>query len=489
MGQSGGVKSLRILFINSFDDVQSTDKPLRTLEQISFGISYISALLKKHGHNTKLLILSRIMGDKNKKKIELCCLEFQPDLICFTTVASEYEFMSEMASFIKFSYPNIYLLIGGPHVSLNPEGVLVDSFDAVCVGEGEFPVLELVKQLESGKRPSLIANLWLKDNGETEKNPTRPYLQDLDSLPFADREIWLDQIEKDIPITRLPVLVGRGCPFQCTYCCNHALRRLAEGNYVRYRSPANIVAEIKELKTKFPNLKEIYLEVETMAQNKAWAIELCHALEGLELSFGTNIRITPKADLKELFAAFKKANFRFINIGLESGSARLHQEVLKRNYSNQDIIEAVRLAKQNGLKVCFYNMIGFPTETLEDFQETVRINRECLPDWHFTSIFFPYPGTDLYRLTKSQGLLTGKIDSQLERRKAILDLPTFPKRLIQKSYDWFDYYVYKGQKPLYKIILRMVGLKLKANYVSGYLYRQLIRLPILQQLKLYLREY
>lgn len=481
---------MNILFIYPLNDIQSPTKPLQTSEQIQFGISYISSFLKMYGHHTKLIVLSRVLGGKNKNIINDYIKRFHPKLICFTTVYSEYNFIADIAKYIKNRYPDIYLLIGGPHVSLNPEKVLLDDFDALCIGEGEHPTLELVSQLEKGISPSGIPNLWIKHGSEIKKkNQTRPFLQDLNSLPFPDREMWQEWIEEG-PESKCSVLLGRGCPFQCTYCCNHSLKKLASGAYVRYRSPDNIVEEINEIIIRFPTIKEIYLEVETIGINKEWAIELCSKLEHLNttlshpLSFGANLRVVPNADLERLFAAFQKSNFRFIQIGLESGSERIRREILKRDYSNQDIINTARIAKKYGLKISLFNMVGIPTETIADFKKTVEINRMCLPDWHFIYIFFPYPGTDLYLLCKEQGLLKESFfDARIERRKATLDLPGFPKKQIQKSYIWFDYYVYKGRKPIYKILARVFASKILSVYYLNYFVRRLTHLAFFKYLK------
>lgn len=444
---------------------------------IHFGISYISAFLKKHGHNTKLFILSSFLGRKNKILIDDYLKKFYPKLICFTAVTTQYPFIASIASYIRSHYPGIYLLVGGPHVSLNPERIFFDGFNALCIGEGEYPTLELVSQLERRTVPSSIPNLWIRQGEDIEKNPTRPFLHDLDNLPFADRTIW----QKWIPQVGSVVLLGRGCPFQCTYCSNHALKKLASGNYVRLRSTGNILEEIKMITDRFEATKDIYLEIETIAINKEWAIELCGKLEMLNLnlkqplSFGVNLRITPNADSESIFAAFKKSNFKFVNIGLESGSEKVRYKILKRFYSNQDVINTVKLARKYGLGVNFYNLIGVPGETTADFKETVKINQMCLPDYCNNSIFYPYQGTELYLECKKQGLLKESMETVMERKIAVLDPPGFSKKQIQKSYIWFEYYVFKGRKPLYKILLNALDLKLrtKSNALCFYLQRYL----------------
>jgi len=486
---------MNILFIYSLNVVGSSNKPLESPEQIQFGISYISSFLKKYGHQTKLIVLSRISPKNNRNILDECLKKFSPKLICFTAVSTEYPFIASIAKYIKRKWPDIYLLVGGPHVSLSQKGVLSDDFDALCLGEGENPVLELVSRLERGVLPSGIPNLWIKHSSEVEKNSTRPFLQDLNSLPFPDREMWQEWIEER-PGSRYAVLAGRGCPFQCSYCSNHILKKLAPGSYVRFRSPENIIAEIKDITVRFPIKKrEIYLEVESFGVNKEWAIDLCSKLEHFNktliqpFSFGANLRLTLNADLKRFFAALKKANFRFINIGLESGSERVRREILRRNYSNKDVINAVTMARKHGLKVAFFNMVGLPGETIADFKETVEINRMCLPDWHLTSIFFPYPGTDAYSLCEKQGLLRESSGPEMERMKATLDLPGFSKKQIQKSYIWFDYYVYKGRKPMYKILGRVVRAYLTSKPYLAILWKRLLRLVLFRNLRERYGEY
>lgn len=463
---------------------------------MQFGISYISSFLNKQGHNTKLIVLCSHLGEKsenNRKAIDEYLKSFCPELICFTAVYSEYNFIVNIAKYIKTRYPDIYLLIGGCHVSLNPEEASMDIFDALCVGEGEHPTFELVSQLEKGLIPSAVPNLWIKHSHEIEKNLPRPFLRDLDSLPFPDREIWLDWIEAQ-SWGKVPVLLGRGCPYNCTYCCNHALKKIATGRYVRLRSPDNILDEIKDIVIRFSETKEVYLEVETFGVNKAWAIELCSKLEEFNksltepLSFGVNLRVYLNADFESLFAACERSNFKFINIGLESGSEAVRRKILKRNYSNQDIINAVTLARKYGLKVIFYNLIGIPGETLADFKETVEINRICLPDGYYSSIFFPYPGTELYSLCKEKGLLKIDLNTDMERRISALDLPGFSRKQIQRAYARFDYYVWKGNKPIYKIFLRRFISKLYlSNYYLELLYKKSLHLGFGRWLKNRLR--
>lgn len=438
---------MNVLFVFSEQDPFTPEKPLEIQERVQFGISYISSVLRQNGHNTSLAVITA----GNTRVLDERVEGFRPELVCFTSVYSEYHIISEAARHFHRKHPGIFTALGGPHASLRPQDCIRDGFDAVCVGEGEYPTLELAGQLEQGRRPSGIPNLLIRKNGSIEVNPPRPFLEDIDSLPFPDRRIWDEWVAK--PAYRPSVLVGRGCPFDCTYCCNHALRRLAPGRYVRYRSPENIVGEIEDFVRNYPEAVQVYLEVETFGQDLDWAVGLCEALRGMNqrlerpLEFGSNLRVTPRTDFDRLFEAFNSANFRFINIGLESGSERIRREVLKRNYSNEDILRTVRSAHAHGLEVGTYNLIGLPGETRRDFKETIRINRACQPDWFLLAVFFPYPGSDLHKVAEEQGLLTKPPDADLERRKPVMKLPGFSKRQIKRRLTWFAWLIYRGHKP------------------------------------------
>lgn len=479
---------MNILFVYSLNDIQSAEKPLRSPAQMQFGISYISSLLKMHGHQTRLVILSEVLGKLNESRVDKYIRQFSPDLVCFTAVATEYHFIAAIARFIKERFPGIYLIIGGSHASLKPEEVISDAFDALCIGEGEYPTLELISKLESKAPLSGISNLWIKQNAHIERNPTRMFISDLSSIPHPDRQMWQEWLQK-VPWAQYSVLVGRGCPFNCTYCSNHALRKLAHGSYVRFRPPGDVIEEIKEIIKGHVDVKEIYLEVETISAQKNQALALCKHLEALNktlinpLSFGVNLRITEQADHAELFEAFRKSNFRFINIGVESGSERVRREILRRNYSNNAIIKTVGQARSAGLKICFYNLIGLPGESREDFMQTVKINRECQPDWHATSIFYPYPGTDLYALCKKKGLIKRPSNSERERTQAILDMPHFTKKQIQRSYALFDYFVYRGYRPLILILIKVMVSGMRKNQNLNYLFEKIFTFKPLKQLK------
>ena len=466
-------------------------KPIRVQASIYLGISYISSVLKLKGHQTRLFVLT----PRNQSQVETLLDKFEPQLLCCTAVSTTYHLIKNFAVRYKKRCPHVFLLAGGCHVSLNPEEVIADPFDAICTGEGEYPALELADQLERGLRPSNIQNLWIKNGADVEKNAARPFIENLDELPFPDRSMWQEWVR--YYSTPPSILISRGCPFNCTYCCHHKLSGIAPGRYYRFRSPQNILEEIKGYLTEYPRTKEIYLETETIFINTAYVKQLCLTLQEFNnereqpLVFGANLRITPHTEYETLFQSLSQTNFKHINIGLESGSEKVRSQVLKRNYSNDNITSAVACARKYGIKTTLYVMIGLPGETAADFQETIEVSRRCRPDATIHNIFYPYPGTELARLCEEERLFDHRIDIKRidERKKPVLNLPDFSRGEVHRSYIWFEYAVFKGHKPLYKILLRVLQNKVFTVPVLEKFFNSLLDIRVLFYLKSKLINY
>jgi len=441
---------MKILFVYSAQKTIVPEKPLLGQEGIYHGLSSVAGMLHSNGYECDLLVLDRVNRKKNvcilKDKVE----KFNPSIVAFTAVFSEFEFICQIAKQVKIHYSNLFLIAGGVHITLNPDESYLSLFDAICIGEGEYPMLELVERLEQQKPIDGIQNLWVKTELGIKKNPVRPFIEDLDNLAFSYRAMWQQWILN--PMTKPTVLLGRGCPYKCTYCCNHKLRKIGTGKYVRMRSPENILLEIRELYQKLPDITEIYLEVETILVDKKHFEKLCELLEAFgkktefKIKFGANLRVFPNMDVEFVFSQFKRANITSVTIGLESGSYQIRKEILSRDYTNELILKTAEAAKARNIEIALFNMIGLPTETPAEFAETLLMNQLIEPTFHATSIFFPYPGTELADLCRRMNLMPKKISTNDERQLAVLDLPGFSKRQIQKSFDSFHFNVYKQRK-------------------------------------------
>jgi len=407
-----------------------------------YGIAILSALLKKEGHQTSLYYM---YPQYETKGLDVKIDDFRPDLLAFSSTSAQFHYIKQILSEIPLS-KNIFTICGGPHVTLEP-GVLESTprLDSICRGEGEAALLELVDALENKRDIYQINNLWIKDrkNNVVHKNPSNRFVEDLESLPFPDRDLFPYQTIIDSDFGTALFMFARGCPFNCAYCSNQALKSVQEGKYVRFRSVDSCMKEIEEVLHKY-TAKAIYVNDDLFTLNKAFVAEFCQEYKKrFDLPFDINTRVGFLT--KEICKQLREANCRRVNIGIESGNPRIRQEVLNRKMTNEQIINAFKMIKNAGLKTKSFNMIGFPEETPEDFQDTIDLNKKIQPDSVILNIFDPYPGTPLGERCKKEGLIDyERMESKLiPKTDTVLNLSRFSRKEIKRFYKIFAYEVYK----------------------------------------------
>ena len=291
---------MRIACVYSVESFASVDKPLSSAKEIPFGISTIATVLQEAGHDVRLFVFSE--KSRYREALSRYIETDRPRLFCLTAVSTQFSFICKVAQIVKELDPTIFVILGGHHASLNPEdAVKTPSLDAICVGEGDDAVVSLADSIEKDKEVAGIPNLWIQRGSQAvEKNPPAPFYQDLDGLPYIDRKMWEPWIEE--PHRYPAVLLGRGCPFRCTYCANHAMKRLSAGRYVRFRSPENIVGEIEHICSLYPSVDSVYLEVETIGANLKEALPF--------LIYGPSTRSSLRSSLAQGHSEQAKTSLR-----------------------------------------------------------------------------------------------------------------------------------------------------------------------------------
>jgi radical SAM superfamily enzyme YgiQ (UPF0313 family) len=364
------------------------------------GQMYISAVLKEAGHET------RGLAAQDFDQAAMTVREFQPDLIGFAMTTGVHPFHLDLVRRLKqqFEFTSIF---GGPHPTYFPEIIEEDGVDIVCVGEGEYPVLELVQHLEAGTSHGSVANLIIKQDGEQSHNPPRPFLQDLDSLPFPDRELWGPPRRKVFSL-----IANRGCPYACTYCFNHQHKRLAEGRYLRQRSVQNVIAECIELRDRFGATK-VDFQDDIFVLDKKWLREFMPRFrDQVGLPFWCHVRANLLTE--EVVALLKEGGCVAVALGVEAGNDELRNLVLKRQLKREEIVRSGRWLIDHGIDLLTQNMIALPGETIEMAFETVEINAQIRPQ-HMNLYFFqPYPGTELAQYSIDHGYFDGDFDDYPE---------------------------------------------------------------------------
>ena len=420
---------MKILFI--YPDIGTRG----SARHFSAGIGSLSSVLKAKGHETGLIYWRGEPLGIIKKKIK----DFSPHIIAFSAMTTQFKHILCLSRSLACEIDSVFIC-GGAHVTLVPECLNGAPLQAVCRGEGEEAVLELVEKIGRGEDGKTIKNFWWKDNGTIHQNSLRPILSDLDSLPFPDREIFDYQSVIDSDFGQASFIFSRGCPFNCSYCSNHAFHRLYGEPYVRFRSVDNALAEIESVSARY-NFQTIVFDDDTMTLDKKWLKEFLGGYrKHFQYPFDVNIRVET-AD-RDIFPLLKEAGCRKVSIGIECGNEKLRTEILRRRMTNRDIIKCFKQAKASGLKTKSFNLIGFPGENKKTFVDTIRLNRAVNPASLVLNIFYPYPGTDLYELCQGKGYIGKEGENFRERDDTILNLPNFPKRDIIKLYRRFGYLVY-----------------------------------------------
>lgn len=406
----------------------------------SHGIGYLSAVLKQAGHETRLLCTH----DPADRAFPQLIDEFQPQLIGFSVTTLQ---MPLARSLIEAAtrHTRVPIIMGGTHPTVAPEDALsVDGVMGICRGEGEDALLEFVNALSEGRDYRQTRGFWFKEGERVVQNPPPDYV-DLQRLPFPDRSIldFQAMVDQHAAVVGPEFMASRGCPFQCTYCINPFLTDLAGSRppRVRRRSVENVLREVEAVTERYQNIAVLGFHDDIFTLHKAWLREFCaEYARRFSIPFWCNSRvdcITP-----EDVAVLRKAGCKRVHMAVETGNDFLRKEILGRDLSKDQITEAFRLLKQNGIKTMAFNMIGLPFETEDTIRETIELNRAIRPHRVHVTVFQPFPGTELHSLCREKGWLTERRTDSFYVPEAVLEQPSISAETVRRYYRDFVQLVY-----------------------------------------------
>ena len=361
------------------------------------GTMSLGAVLLEQGYKCAVF-----MGQE-EAELEKQVERYDPQLLAFSCLTGGHQWALAVAARLK-AHLDLPVIFGGMHPTIFPEVLSQPQVDFVCLGEGEYALAELMADLQGGAAGDSIPGIWCKRHGEVMQNPVRPLIKDLGKLPVPEWSLYLSHENLRGNPTK-HFMVGRGCPYRCTFCYNDALRRLCAPRsvYVRLRPVKQVLREICMVRENSP-LKTVVFDDDTFTHNRHWLEDFLPAYRReVGLPFVCNVRAEQVSrDTVKLLA--QAGCFR-VCMGIESGSEVIRRQVLKKHFSNEQVIRAARLLKAHGIKILTNNMVGIPDETLEQALETVSLNILIKADYPWCAIYQPYPRTPLAEYAASRGYL------------------------------------------------------------------------------------
>lgn len=368
-------------------------------------LGYAAAILRNSGYS--VFLRDYQTEHKTAEYVKRDVLAFKPDVLFISitnaTIFSDIEFVNGIKA-----YHDCRVILKGAIFFDTQKSILetlsLDNIDVMIGGESNFIIQPLVDFLLKGEGEiDKIPGIIYHGDGGLKKTDFACWQSDLDSLPFPARDLMNNSLylRPDTAEPMATIQVSAGCPSSCVYC----LTPVISGRKVRFRSVENVFAEMEECYYKY-GIKSFFFKADTFTINKDWAIALCDRIINSPLynkiSFTVNSRTTTLSNV--LCAKLKQAGCFMLAIGFESGSDETLKKI-KKGATVSDSLRAAEMAKEAGLPVFGFFMIGFPWETEEDIKKTLRFALSLGVSYVELHIAMPYYGTGLYEMCEKYGTL------------------------------------------------------------------------------------
>ncbi len=391
----------RFLFINFAVDVG-----------INHGIAYLSSYLKnKHSFDVATLDVS---AETSTDEFIDNIRAFDPSMVGFSCLSTHISYLIKYSKALE-KYPDILQIAGGPGPTLDPDGFLSrSSVKGVCIGEGEVPLDNLLVNIKNSKSVFDADGFYWLINGKVRKNPVCQYISDLSLLDFPDYSIFEQEAvcwkrpdsEFMAEGKHITLMLSRGCPNKCYYCCINSLRKVyhTSGDYFRVPSVEHSIELIKRKIEMYPETKSLSFYDGLLISKKTWFKRFAEEY-AKKINLPYSLCVRAESLDPEIVKSLSTSGCGIASIGLESGNEHFRKHYLNRKYSNKHFIEACAMIKEAGIALFTFNMVGFPFETRKEMEDTLNLNREVGPNGGTCTFFLPFKGTKLYEICHDNNML------------------------------------------------------------------------------------
>lgn len=378
--------------MNREDRCQQPTKDLLVIPPLPpTDLMYLASIAEQQG--LEAMIRDYSLGGNFEEDLK----EFKPDYLLLNVATPTLQSDLDCLKIAKKICPKIITIAkGAVFLTFNSEILLKNkALTYIISGEAE----ETLKELLSGDvEINDILGLWHRDGLVAKFNGVRPFIQNLDELPFPARHLIDNNIYRrpDNNNVQAVIKVSRGCPHHCFFC----LATPTSGSKVRMRSPENIIAEIRECITKY-NIKNFIFWSDIFNQDREWTMNLCKKIidSGLKFTWSANTR-ADTAD-ERMAKYMHKAGCRLVSIGVESGSQYILDKIGKGTTINE-IRDTVKAFKKAKIKVYNYFVIGLPWDDEDTINETINFAIELDSDFVSFYTATPFPATRFYHYVKNE---------------------------------------------------------------------------------------
>ncbi len=384
---------------------------------VNHGIAYLAAVLKRHSIDVSCI---NIQSEISPQEFIRAINDLAPSIVGFSCTTNQQKFMSKYSLELAKD-PCVLQIAGGAGPTLDPEWFLLNSgVNGVCVGEAETSLSNLLNNIETGRDIYDTEGFYWIVNNKIKKNKASEFTEDISTLDFPDYSVFNRRYVVGDGV--LHVVLSRGCPYNCHYCCNKAIARRSASPDSHFRMPSvgYSIRLLEELIAQYPETRAIAFDDDLLIADQAW-------FQDFAIEFDKKIKIPyrvsarPESINTEIVKALKSSGCYYVLLGLESGNEQLRAELLNRTYTNRLLVEKARLIKSSGIHLFTFNITGFPFETDQQREETFELNKMIEPDSGICSFFYPYKHTALYEICREKGMLRDE-----NEMLAITDFSTVP---------------------------------------------------------------
>ena len=400
---------------------------------IPLGLGYLAAVAERAGHQVKIIDCQaeKLSYDTFRDRI----LQTPSDFIGVTATTLLYKSAMQILTIAKEAQPSAITAVGGSHGTFWDENTLREypAVDLIVRGEGEETLVDLAEKIENHQTLSGVLGITYRDNDKICRTPDRPYIKDLDSIPFPAHHLMpLDNLKHNGKLL-IPLVSSRGCVYWCDFCST--VRMFGRG--YRMRSAKNVVDEMEFVHQTY-GVDQVTFYDDAFSVDRARVLQICKELHNRNLKLiwdcGTRVDMVDR----ELLKTMKDAGCIAVWMGVESGSEAV-LNAMNKSIKLEQTRQAYKTAHDVGLMTIANVVLGFPGETEQTAKQTIRFVQQLNPEDVGFYLATPYPGTPMYDQVVKNGWLRVTDFDKYDTAGPIFETPTMSmEKLAQLRYKAYQ---------------------------------------------------